>query len=123
MEKMRPPSLETTNQRMLSAENARIIYLKLRSGEINASTFLNLRPISYNLSNNGMDNGISKVRFKKWVNKTTFLEALNSIEGENMEQKKDALLPNVIWEPIDGQYIQHACTVLTHQDLLGGHFP
>jgi hypothetical protein len=123
MEKVKPLSLETTNQRILSAENARTVYLKLQSGEINASALLTLRLVSYTLPDNGMDNGTSEVHLKKRLSKTTFLEVLNSMEGESMEQKRDALLPNVTWEPVDGQHIQHACTVLAYQDLLGGHLP
>jgi hypothetical protein len=72
MEKVRPPSLETTNQPILSAKNARTMYLKLRSGEINASALLTLRPAFYTLLDNGMGNGGSEVCFKKQVSKTEF---------------------------------------------------
>ena len=121
MEKVKPPSLETTKQQILSAENTRIGYLKLRSGKTNVFALLTLHPIFYIHPNNRMDNGTFEVRFKKKVSKTKFLEALNSIEGKSIEQKKDALLPNIIWEPVDGQHIQHTCTLLIHQDLLGDH--
>jgi hypothetical protein len=68
MEKVRPPSLETTNQPILSAKNARTMYLKLRSGEINASALLTLRPAFYTL----LGYGGSEVCFKKQLSKTEF---------------------------------------------------
>ena len=108
MEKVRPPSLETTNQQILSAENARTIYLKLRSGGINAPALLTLCLVFYTLPDNGMGNDGFEVCFKKRVSKTAFLEALNFMEEETMEQKMNALLPDVTWEPVDGQHIQLA---------------
>jgi hypothetical protein len=48
------------------------MYLKLRSGEINASALLTLRPAFYTLLDNGMGNGGSEVCFKKQVSKTEF---------------------------------------------------
>ena len=85
MEKVRPPSLETTTQRILSVENARTVYLKLQSREINASTLLTLHPVSYTLPNNGMDNCGFEVCLKKRISKIVFLEALNSMEEKTME--------------------------------------
>ena len=43
---------------------------------------------------------------------------LNAIERNYMEQKKDALLPNVTWKFVDGQYVLYTCNVLTQQDSL-----
>ena len=40
------------------------------------------------------------------------------MKGKNMEEKIDALLPNVTWEPVDGRHIQHACNVLAKEDFL-----
>jgi hypothetical protein len=59
-----------------------------------------------------MDSEVSEVVFKKRFSKTAFLEALNSMEGYTLEQRRDALLSNATWEPVDGQHIQHACIVL-----------
>jgi hypothetical protein len=120
MEKVRPPTLETTNQRILSEENARTVYSKLRSGEISSSTLLTLRPVSYTSPIDSEQNETREVAFKKRVSKTTFLGTLNSMEGNNMEKKRDALLPNVTWEPVDGQHIQYACNVLAREDFLAG---
>ena len=121
MEKVRPPTLETTNQRILSEENARTMYSKLRSGEINSSTLLTLRPISYTFPSDSKQNKTYEVVFQKRVSKTTFLETLNSMEGNNMEEKRNALLPNVTWELVDGQHIQYACNVLAREDFLTGN--
>jgi hypothetical protein len=65
MEKAKLPSLETTNEQILSAEKAIMVSLKLQSGEINASALLILHPISYTLPNDAMGNGKSEVLFKK----------------------------------------------------------
>jgi hypothetical protein len=35
-----------------------------------------------------------------------------------MEQKRDAMLSNLIWELADGQHIQYACNVLAHDNLI-----
>jgi hypothetical protein len=61
------------------------------------------------------------VVYKKRVSKTTFLLVLNSRHGNNMDEKKDALLPTVIWEPVDIQYILQACNVLAKMDLIAGN--
>ena len=52
-----------------------------------------------------MDSEVSEVVFKKRFSKTAFLEALNSMDGDTLEQKRDALLPNVTWKRVDGQHI------------------
>ena len=41
---VRPPSFETTNQRILNQENAWKIYTKLLGGKISDSAWLTLRP-------------------------------------------------------------------------------
>jgi hypothetical protein len=61
-----------------------------------------------------------KLYFLKRVSKTTFLGTLHNMEGNNMEEKRDPLLPNITWEPVDGQHIQHACNVLAREDVLAG---
>jgi hypothetical protein len=118
MERVRPPTLETTNQRILSEENARIVYSKLRSGEISGSTLLTLRPVSYTSPGDSEHNETREVVFQKRMSKTTFLGILNSMEGNNIEEKRDALLPNITWEPVDGQHIQYACNMLAREDVL-----
>jgi hypothetical protein len=118
MERVRPPTLETTNQRILSEENARTVYSKLQSGEISGSTLLALRPVSYTCRSDSEHNETREVVFQKRVSKTTFLGTLNNMEGNNMEEKRDALLPNITWEPVDGQHIQHAYNVLAREDVL-----
>jgi hypothetical protein len=105
MEKVRPSTLETTNQRILSEENARTVYSKLRSGEISSSTLLTLRPISYTFPSDSEQNETRVIVFQKRVSKTTFLGILISMDGNNMEEKRNALLSNVTWEPVDGQHI------------------
>ena len=121
MEKVRPPTLETTNQRILSEENARIVYSKLRSGEINSSILLTLRPVSYTFPSDSEQNETHEFVFQKRVNKTTFLGTLSNMDGNSMEEKRNALLPNVTWEPVDGQHIQYACNVLVREDFLVGN--
>jgi hypothetical protein len=120
MERVRPPTLETTNQRILNKKNARTMYSKLRSGEINGFTLLTLRPVSYASPSDSKHNETREVVFQKRVSKTTFLGTLNSMEGNNMDEKRDALLPNITWEPVDGQHIQHAYNVLAREDVLPG---
>jgi hypothetical protein len=96
MANVKPPSLETTNQRILSQENARIVYSKLRTGEINASALLTLRPVSYTSPDTAPNNRRTETIFKKRESKTSFLRTLNAMEGSSMEQKRDAMLPNII---------------------------
>ena len=117
MEIMRPSTLETTNQRILNEENARTMYSKLQSRKISRSTLLTLRLISYTSLGDSDYNEICEVVFQKKVSKTTFLGTLNSIEGNNMEEKRDA---NITWEPVDGQHIQYACNALAREDILIG---
>jgi hypothetical protein len=121
MANVKPPSLETTNQCVLSQENSSTVYSKLRSGEINASALLTLRPVSYTSSDATQNNQRTETVFKKRESKTSFLKTLNAMEGSSMEQKRDAMLPNIIWEPVDGQHIQYACNVLAHEDYVAGH--
>jgi hypothetical protein len=63
MERVRPPTLETTNQRILSEENAGTVYSKLRSGEISGSTLLTLRPVSYTCPSDSEHNETREVVF------------------------------------------------------------
>jgi hypothetical protein len=37
-----------------------------------------------------------------------------------IQKRRDALLPNITWEPVDGQHIQHACNVLAREDFFVG---
>jgi hypothetical protein len=54
-----------------------------------------LHLVSYIPPNEARINQRSEVVFKKRVNKTTFLSTLNSMQGINVDEKRDALLPTV----------------------------
>jgi hypothetical protein len=97
IEKVRSPSLETINQHILNAENAKIIYSKLWRREINAFALLSLHPVLYILPSDAMNNEKFEILFKKWVNKTIFLTALNGMKGccgHNSWPKQDSDLMN-----------------------------
>jgi hypothetical protein len=121
MEKVRPPQFETTNQRILDEENAKTVYAKLRSGEINRFAWLTLRPVSYVPPNMSSGVHVSEIMFLEENSKTTFMKTLDAMEGDTFEDKRDAMLPHMTWEPVDGQHVLHACNVLAMADLRKGH--
>jgi hypothetical protein len=40
--------------------------------------------------------------------------------GDSIEEKKQCFFKGIIWEPVDGQHVEHACNVLTNNDFLYG---
>ena len=117
---IRPPALETTNQRILNEENAWKIYIELCSGEINDSAWLALRPIMFTPSFGLHDNKGSNVSFKEGESKASFLGTLSTMPRESMEEKQTSMLSNILWELVDGQHILHACNVLAVAELEAG---
>jgi hypothetical protein len=68
-----------------------------------------------------LDNG-KKYIFKIGESQTNFLQCLNAMEGHSLKEKREFFLSLVIWEPVDGQYILHACQELAKKDLALGVF-
>jgi hypothetical protein len=56
IENVRLLTLETANQLVSSQENAKTVYLKLRSEEMSASALLTLRPVLYNSPGDALNN-------------------------------------------------------------------
>ena len=71
MKMVRPPALETTNQRILNEENAWKIYTKLLGGEINDSVWLTLRPVLFTSSFGLHDSAGSNIHFKEGESKAS----------------------------------------------------
>jgi hypothetical protein len=87
----------------------------LKEAQFNESHVMTLRPMEYFQPSNG-----EKYVFKGGESQTDFLQCLNTMEGDSLEEKRETFLFLVIWEPINGQHIFHACQVLAKKDLALG---
>ena len=54
--------------------------------------------------------------------KQVFLQCLEAISRDLVEEKRQNFLNGITFEPVDGQHVVHACNVLAKQDLLDGSF-
>jgi hypothetical protein len=109
---VRPASNIFTNQRILNIANAEVVYKRLKEAQFNESHVMTLRPMEYFQLDNG-----EKYVFKSGESQTDFLRCLNTIKGGSLEEKREKFASLVIWEPVDGQHILHACQVLVEKDL------
>jgi hypothetical protein len=67
--------------------------------------------------------GTSEANWFKGVgSKDRFFQCLESMPGDSIEEKKQCFFKGIIWEPIDGQHVEHACNILAKNDLLCGSF-
>lgn len=116
---VRPASNILTNQRMLNTANAEFVYKRLRENQLLETNVMTLRPMEY-LPLSNEENVIERYTFKGEETRIDFLRCLNAMPGDSFEEKRDNFLPLVIWEPVDGQHILHACQVLAQRDREAG---
>ena len=68
-----------------------------------------------------MNTTMPTIEFEEEESKSAFLRTLNVMSGETFEENRDAMLPHMTQELVDGQHILHACNVLTTSDFQAGH--
>ena len=115
MNHVRPPTDGFINLRVLNIENAKKIYKTLRDKHIVDSSWIILRPMCYKDPNEGASEAIW---LKGMGSKARFIQCLESMPGDSIEEKRQCFFNGIIWEPVDGQHVEYACNILAKNDFL-----
>ena len=114
---VRTPTNGYTNQRVLNMKNAEKVYNALRSRQLVENHWITLRPMYYK---DPSSNAEAEIYFTGKDSKDVFLQCLEVVLRNSIEEKEHKFLNGITFEPVDGQHVVHACGVLARQDLLDG---